>query len=374
MKEGLTKKESAFLKGLALWMMIYHHRFINQIWTLDLEFQAHFTFLLSDEFTRIVAWFCKIALSLMTFVSGYGVCYIFKKSNKEKVTTLLLNDYKSVVKRLIPFYGRYWYAFVVWTIADLFIMKIKLENPEYLMNALGLSYSLNGSWWYVLQYVEMMLLAPVMDLYFTKHGKKKDILKWGVLILLGLLIILIPGGRAFAGNVLDITSFQISYMAIFVVGYMVAKWNIFGIIRTWFSKRNAFIHYGICIVGLVSIMAIRIYLSERAGFAAYCRTDFIIAPIWILFLCEILSLGKIIGKSIVDFFGWFSKYSMYIWVLHLIFMDKFFHSVTMITGLALGNYLTIVLFTTIASVVLERIEHYVLGFIKNSKSKANHKE
>ena len=140
-------------------------------------------------------------------------------------------------------------------------------------------------------------------------------------------------------------------MSIFVVGYIVARWNIFGIIRTWLSKLNVFLHYGICLFGLVGIMAIRIKLST---FAAYCRTDFIIAPIWILCLCELLEFAPFV----ISFFGWFSKYSMYIWVIHLVFLDKFFTPITLITGTAMGNYLTIVLMVTGASVLLERIEFY----------------
>lgn len=367
MREGLTKKESAFLKGLALWMMIYHHRFINPvIWITDPEFQGNFIFLLGDEFTRIVSWFCKIALSLMTFVSGYGICYIFRKSNKERVSTLLRDDYKNVLKRLVPFYGRYWYAFIVWTFVEIAINHVKFENPEYILNGLGLSYSLNGSWWYILQYVEMMLLAPIMDLFFTSHGKKINTIKWMTAIVAGGIVIAIPTLRAALFFLLDVSRFQMSYMAIFVVGYVVAKWNIFGIIRTWLSKLHPVLHYGICLVGLIGIMAIRIKLST---FAAYCRTDFIIAPIWILCVCELLYGGKKIADYVVRFFGWFSKYPMYIWVMHLIFMDKFFHPITLRTHLAMGNYLIVVLFVTITSVVLDRIEYFTLKGIKKLRKK-----
>lgn len=363
MREGLTKKESAFLKGLALWMMIYHHRFINDaVWHFDVDYIGHFDFLLGEEFTRIVAWFCKIALSLMTFVSGYGICFVFKKSRKDVPTHLLKDDYKSVLKRFIPFYGRYWYAFIIWTFCDIAFLGIPLKNPEYLLNALGLSYSLNGSWWYVLQYVEMMLLAPFLDLYFTKLGKKWDIIKWVTPVILGGIIVAIPGGTAFSLKLLDVSCFQLSYMAIFVVGYIVARWNIYGVIRTWLGKRHFIIRYGICLIGMIGIMAVRIKLST---FAAYCRTDFIIAPIWILCFCELLTLLPFI----VDFFGWFSKYSMYIWVLHLVFFDKFFYWITLKTNLALGNYLTLVLMITVASVILEQIEINALNLIKKLKHK-----
>lgn len=367
MKEGLTKKESAFLKGLALWMMIYHHLFINPVvWHLNPDYIGRFNFLLDEEFTRIVAWFCKIALSLMTFVSGYGICYIFKKSKKDNCAYALRDNYKSVIKRLVPFYGHYWYAFLVWTVADIFIMKYPLVFPEYLLNATGLSYSLNGSWWYVLQYVEMILLAPLMDIYLTKFSRKADIIKWSALLILGGGLIAIPGGRAFLVNLIDITRFQISYMAVFVAGYIVARWNIYGIVRTWLEKQNKILHYALCLAGLVAIMYIRIKLSDRANFAAYCRMDFIIAPVWILCLCELLEFMKSAGKAVVNFFGWFSRYSMFIWVLHLIFMDKFFHPVTMLTKLACGNYLTVVLLVTIASVILEKAEHYVLKLLRKS--------
>lgn len=357
MKEGLTKKESAFLKGLALWMMIYHHRFIDQVWLWDPDYQNNFTFLLGDEFTRVVAWFCKIALSLMTFVSGYGICYVFRRNKENRCISKLGVNYKSVIKRLIPFYGHYWYAFIIWTLADFVVMKIPLHMGEYLLNASGLSYSLNGSWWYVLQYVEMMLLAPVMDIYLTRFDKKTDIIKWIIPVLVAVAIIVIPNGRTYLAYFIDFSKFQISYMAIFVVGYIVARWNIFGIIRTWLSKRNVFIHYGICLVGLVGIMVLRIKLST---FPAYCRTDFIIAPIWILCLCELLTFVP----AIVNFFGWFSKYSMYIWVLHLIFMYSIFYPITMATGLAFMNYLTIVLLVTIASLILAFMEKEAFKIIR----------
>lgn len=364
MKEGLTKKESAFIKGLALWMMIYHHRFINPIiWQLNPAFQGHFNFLLGEEFTRIVAWFCKIALSLMAFVSGYGICFVFRKNKETNVGRLIVAEYRQVIKRLIPFYGRFWYAAAIWTVLEIALVGLSIFNLEFLLNYLGLSHTLNGSWWYVLQYVEMMLLAPIMDLYLKKTNLKIDILKWIVPIVIGIFIILIPALRQGFTFIYVISQFQISYMAVFTVGFIVAKWNIFGIIRSWLAKQNLIVHFLICLLGLIAITALRIRLST---FAAYCRTDFFIAPIWILCLCELLEMLP----AILEFFGWFSKYPMYIWVMHLTFFHDFFIPVTLITGLALGNYLTIVLMTTGASVILERIEFYFMKFIKGKKQKS----
>ena len=346
MKEGLSKKESAFLKGLALIMMIYHHRFIDTtVWTADPAFASQFHFLLDEEVTRVISWFFKIALSLMTFVSGYGIYHVLHRNNEKTFLRKLGNGYKQVGKRLIPFYGRYWYAFIVWTIVEVILNQLPIFNLEYLLNGLGLSCSLNGSWWYVLQYVEMMALAPLLDLYLTKFSLKVDIIKWSVPVVLGGVIFLVPPLRSGFMAFYEISAFQISYMAIFIVGFIIAKWNLFGKLRTLLSKLPLALHLIICFVGLAGIILIRVRLST---FPAYCRTDFIIAPIFILFLCELLSYIP----CVLSFFGWFSKYSMYIWVLHLIFFDPFFYPITMWSGLAIVDYLMIVLLTVGASLLL----------------------
>ncbi|MBQ0042420.1 MAG: hypothetical protein KBS85_03715 [Lachnospiraceae bacterium] len=358
MKEGLSKKESAFLKGLALLMMIYHHRFIDQnVWLFDPILGPRFQFLLDPEVTRIVSWFFKIALSLMTFVSGYGIFHIFKRTVAGTPGKRLAGNYVQVGKRLLPFYGRYWYAFIVWTIVTLLITSgLQIFSIEYLLNGLGLSCSLNGSWWYVLQYVEMMLLAPFMDFYLTKLGKKIDIIKWVALACLLAMIVLIPPLRAVFTEFYKISSFQISYMAIFIVGYVVARWNLFGMARTQLAKLPRIAHILICLAGTAGITFLRIKLST---FPAYCQTDFIIAPIWILFVCELLSYVK----PVLSFLGWFSKYPMYIWVMHLIFFDPFFYPITTWSGYAIGNYLTIVALTIVSSIILERLEHLVVHLL-----------
>ena len=63
----MTKRQSAVLQGVAIWMMLYHH-----LYSEAAEYESLFPFLQADAVRRI-AWFCKICVGIFAFVSGYGM-------------------------------------------------------------------------------------------------------------------------------------------------------------------------------------------------------------------------------------------------------------------------------------------------------------
>lgn len=389
MKEGMTREQSAVLRGIAILMMIYHHVFATpEIY--DLEYFSVLRFG-GINLERYVAWFFKIALGLYLFVSGYGMYYVFKKRpvkdpEEESFAGYLLGCYRQALAKLGRLYAQYWYALVVsMTLVFLFDPDAPTFNlKEFLLNMAGISNSYNATWWYILQYVKMLLLLPLVAALFQRFSdpaqeKKKKI--FYVTAVFALLLCLAVG-FLFAPGFLELMinaahGLRISFTLIFIVGYLAARFSVYqriagmkifkeSVSGTEISEKEssengeampgqAVSERKMLLAGVAALavsVAVRVLLSDDP---AYAKMDFLIVPVFIFGVLTVLE--RLPGLSaVLRFFGGLSTY---MWLVHIFFWGRTFRPLFMLTGVSTGIFLTLVALSAGAAALLKAGENLV---------------
>lgn len=186
----IKKKDSRFLYGVAIILMIYHHLFSDYV-RLGVVPVSIF-----GNFQIRIAWFCKICVAMYAFISGYGIATVLSKRHEKQDKQLhdfylrLTESVKYITKHLIVFMIKYWIVFVCFLPLGVLLgvdMSYKLET--IILSFLGRTNVYNGEWWYVRQYQTMLLALPCIDLFFYMVenflSEMKKIYVYGFMILCG---------------------------------------------------------------------------------------------------------------------------------------------------------------------------------------------
>lgn len=351
MKEGITREQSATLRGLAILMMIYHHLFA----TPEPYLQDYFSVLRFGGINveHYLAWFCKIALGIYLFLSGYGMCYVFRKRVEgspagESFAGFLLGCYRQVLAKVGRLYVQYWYALIV---AMSVIFLFDPEEPafslkEFLLNMSGLSYSYNGTWWYVLYYAKIMLILPFAAAFFhrfSEPGQEKKKRIFYAAVLLAVLLCLFSGLLWFPGLLKLMLwaghDLRISFFLVFIVGYLMARFSVYQKMC-----REKMLLKGV--IALVVSVAVRVLLSNEP---AYAKTDFLIVPVFAFGALVLLErLPRL--SAVLRFFGGLSTY---MWFVHTFFWNVALRPFVLFTGVSTGIFLTIVAMAAGAAMLLK---------------------
>ena len=189
MEKGITKKQSAILQGVAIFMMVYHH-----LYSYAVEYESLLPFLQVDT-VRTIAWFCKICVGIFAFVSGYGMYYVMKQLPGKQFGRRLLAEYRCVLVRILKLYAKLWLVLAIYMGIYFGVLRLPFTVTELLGNLTALAPTYNGAWWYVEQYAKMLLVLPFLDLLLTRFEqtaeKRRKWLFFLVLALLGIGAVLV---------------------------------------------------------------------------------------------------------------------------------------------------------------------------------------
>ena len=395
MSKGITSKQSVMLQGLAAAMMLYHHLFIRP----DMLFVEYSTLLGETREIRL-ALFCKLCVAIYAFVSGYGMCSVFLRAASEgkkgmRFFTLLRQDYILVLQKLIRFFSIYWFCVLLYfTCENLFLGK---EKPlsELLPNLLALSDSFNGSWWYALEYVKILLFLPLLHLLFVFEKDHEERLKkkWFFLALFGLLAFflvlalnLFPSWeyhfRLFVNRLMP------SYLLCAAGGFLIARFSLIpslgklcisllprvqgpvqeetfrrsrdqGPVQEALPCRSRRLSALLSLGGLLLMFLPFLIRYLITVDAMQTSLDFLLTPVFCLGF--LLFLGD--QKIPAQIFFFIGKHSVYIWLLHLMFLDGFFRDLVMASHTAIGIYLTLLFFSLLCAILLRTVYTAFSGWL-----------
>lgn len=340
------------IKGLAIWLMVYHHRF-NGIAVYGGTYRSLLSFN-GINLEQPLAWFCKLCVALYAFVSGYGMFYSLRKEDsagQNRLVSVLRRDYQIVLKRLWSFYRQYWLVFFIYVLLTWLLYRQPILWNEFIANLLGISSSYNGAWWYVFQYVKMMAVLPVLDLLFIRFStKKEELLKWA------LPVCALGVGSVFCGGFFQMVDWmRPAFTAVFVMGYLFAKYSIYQHCDQWMVNWRRGWKIAFCLAALTAAVCLRVILAKDAE---YAQTDFFIAPIFIYSLLYLLRYLK----KLSGILAWFGGYSTYIWLFHLFFFGQAFENIVLLTGWSTGIYLTLMGLSTLTAIGLAFLQRRVMKY------------
>lgn len=395
MSKGITSKQSVMLQGLAAAMMLYHHLFIRP----DMLFVEYSTLLGETREIRL-ALFCKLCVAIYAFVSGYGMCSVFLRAASEgkeemRFFTLLRQDYTLVLQKLLRFFSIYWFCVLLYFICENLFLGKEKPLSELLPNLLALSDSFNGSWWYALEYVKILLFLPLLHLLFVFEKDHEERLKkkWFFLALFGLLALflvlalnLFPSWeyhfRLFVNRLMP------SYLLCAAGGFLIARFSLIpslgklcisllprvqgpvqeetfrrsrdqGPVQEALPCRSRRLSALLSLGGLLLMFLPFLIRYLITVDAMQTSLDFLLTPVFCLGF--LLFLGD--QKIPAQIFFFIGKHSVYIWLLHLMFLDSFFRDLVMASHTAIGIYLTLLFFSLLCAILLRTVYTAFSGWL-----------
>lgn len=170
MEYELTRKDTKMLQGIAIVLMLTLHLFCRLDW--EGVFQP-IAFIKEIPLTYYLAQMSDCCVMIYAFCSGYGhyVSYIDGKAN-----------YSSRLKKLFMFLINYWIIVSLFILLGLLIGTKNIPGSalDVIGNYTALNETYNGTWWYVLAYIIVVLLSSMI----IKSVEKKSYL---TLVLFGVL-------------------------------------------------------------------------------------------------------------------------------------------------------------------------------------------
>ena len=395
MSKGITSKQSVMLQGLAAAMMLYHHLFIRP----DMLFVEYSTLLGETREIRL-ALFCKLCVAIYAFVSGYGMCSVFLRAASEgkkgmHFFTLLRQDYILVLQKLIRFFSIYWFCVLLYFACENLFLGKEKPLSELLPNLLALSDSFNGSWWYALEYVKILLFLPLLHLLFVFENDHEERLKkkWFFLTLFGLLALflvlalnLFPSWeyhfRLFVNRLMP------SYLLCAAGGFLIARFSLIpslgklcisllprvqgpvqeetfrrpragGPVQEVLPCQSRHLPALASLAGLLLMFLPFLIRYLITVDAMQTSLDFLLAPVFCLGF--LLFLGD--QKIPAQIFFFIGKHSVYIWLLHLMFLDGFFRNLVMASHTAIGIYLTLLFLSLLCAILLRTVYTAFSGWL-----------
>lgn len=395
MSKGITSKQSVMLQGLAAAMMLYHHLFIRP----DMLFVEYSTLLGETREIRL-ALFCKLCVAIYAFVSGYGMCSVFLRAASEgkremRFFTLLRQDYTLVLQKLLRFFSIYWFCVLLYFACENLFLGKEKPLSELLPNLLALSDSFNGSWWYALEYVKILLFLPLLHLLFVFENDHEERLKkkWFFLTLFGLLALFL----VFALNLfpsweyhfrLFVNRLMPSYLLCAAGGFLIARFSLIpslgklcisllprvqgpvqeetfrrsrdqGPVQEALPCRSRRLSALLSLGGLLLMFLPFLIRYLITVDAMQTSLDFLLTPVFCLGF--LLFLGD--QKIPAQIFFFIGKHSVYIWLLHLMFLDGFFRDLVMASHTAIGIYLTLLFFSLLCAILLRTVYTAFSGWL-----------
>lgn len=318
------KQQSTHIKGVAIIMLILHHLFLFP------SSKPWFTSIMGNRWGGIeffLSSVSKLCIPLFFFVSGYG---IWQASRSDQ------HLWKSTFRRLRTIYTIYIVTVVVTVLLYFFVNGswVLLSRRHAAETFLGTNIAINGSWWFFIIYVELLLLTPLAVLFVRRFS-------WPSLFFFSSFVYLLSpqsGCSFFADQITRLNLSAIMYdpfplnflwfnQFYFFTGFCLAASGFFEtILRGSVSKMgHPFLRYGVALVLIGVIFYLRhnlIDISTALGILPQerldvfqrtlirTRADFILGPLLIyalVLLCHRHHLRTLI------FLG---NQSAAIWLIH----------------------------------------------------------
>ena len=352
MNNGMTKTLSSALHGFAILLMLYHHLFCVP-GRLPMEYYH----VLGSAEIRI-AWFCKICVAIYAFVSGYGMCASFDRSCPiaDSGTVLwFVKAYRQIIFRVLGFLKKYWIVFAVFVpIGYLMGYYHEVSIPSFLLNLVGYKHIYNTEWWYVRQYIFMLVVFPflyyLLGRVVVSDSFAVKMISVGFMLALGILFVSI-----------HVSNSGLIYTTIFAEGMICFRSKLFEIGKNcYLNQRSSAL--GVSVLLLLLCFFVRNAAAESAG---YSVIDTLITPFLVFAFCFLFANEHTVCSAMEKL----GKHSTYMWLVHSFYCYYFFQPIMTVVRISSVMYIELLALSIITSMVLFGIEHAVNRFIKRGEER-----
>lgn len=299
---AFSKQHTAFIKGIAILLMIWHHALIPGLYICPDS-------ILHNWWVIHLSIGGKFCVGIFTFIIGYG----YACSHDRTISYLVQH-----IRRLLT---RFWcLSLLVFIPVGVVFGEGNIADIQTITdNLLGLQFQYNCASWFVFFYVYAMLaILPIS--YFADR-------KPYLTLLLTTIVFGIAASSFMPGRInmwLNAVHRCCFYTPVLVVGYVAAK-------KQWVKYIPQLSADAYLLVAILALAA-RCMLSAVKGFT----TDTIFAPIFILAAVAYLNRAQI-SECIKKCLERLGSVSMYMWFIHAVFYSDRTKSVFQNSPLWINN-------------------------------------
>ena len=354
MKHTFSVKDSQVTKGIAVFLLLIHHLFVNPAdWK---GYPLRFFAVSAEQMVKIAAA-SKVCVAIFLFLTAYGMTIKYKKTagtNKDAVR-IALTKYVSI---LFSFLFVFLLTHLAWYVlnngTNLQIYGNGMQAVwTFAMDALGISFflgtaTLNGVWWYMSLLFCVLCLLPVM---------------WKLQAYMGVLILpaacLLPAA-------LGLNGYMLPYLPTLALGVCAADSSLIEKIGAVGGANKGIRVLKWCVYVLLFGSA---FVLRGNGVFNISVTNGVLSLLCVLLVYEIIGRIPLIS-GVLQLFG---KYSFGIFVTHSLFILYFFdgklfslkYGILIIAVLAVVSLTLAVILTKLEKLCgVERLKKTVIGRIE----------
>ena len=293
----LNKKDAKMAQGLAIIGMVMLHLFCR----LDnLPYNVHI-FIAGTPLIYYMGLFGDLCIPVFCFCSGYAQYVLFDRNESYK---------KDRLKRIQRFIIHFWIVLIIFSIIGLVIQSSDLPRSfsEFMGNMFLYKLSYNGAWWFVITYIVLILLFPVIHRIVEKWNPfVVFILSGGIYIVAYICEMMIPD--LFTNHVLSWiytqTFFTGRTQLPFIVGMLFYRFKVIERLRDKIKDKKI----DIIILAFIAILMVVVHSIEQS---------MVVAPVTGLVTLTCFHLWKK-PKFIEKILLFLGKHSTNIWLTHMFF-------------------------------------------------------
>lgn len=333
-------QETYQLKGIAILMMIWTHLFNSEAFVdncIPLVYAWN-----GDALAHVIRKLCTLCVPLFTILGGYGLTATYQKNPKMR------NDMR-VLNLLLNF----------WFICFVYISLCRYSWPEstafglrlLLLNVLGLDYTWNGAWWFLVPYLIITGCSKPLIRFILNNQHKSNI---PLIVIIALLFVIgyMPVDYSnIAPPLAIVCRILVNIMQLgiyFMLGILVRKHELI-------ERFNSKINSGWCLTLLMALIALRLLL----GASGIINPPFVL--LFVLLFCGTKRVMPI--QSILCYLG---KISTNIWLFHYFFFTGIFFDIIFGLKYPILIFMATLILSVISSAILTKMYSPVRRMIKSS--------
>lgn len=340
------KKDTKIMKALAIILMLYHHLFafpdrINYDYISLLYFNGKsIPFFIGD--------FGKICVAIFLFLGGYGTYYVYKNNTKDLIEKKFISLYKGFLK-----------VFIITIPISVLLhdKQVVLTVEEFINNITGINTTYNGEWWFLMPYVCLIILSPILIKIINKICK--NIYVSFILLIIFQLLLVNYYPRVLSLSIFDKyrlsnlylnTTRTLYLLSTYVCGMLFSKFNLLDLVKQKLTNKK--------IYTIISIVLLMIIFILRRLVWKY-DTDYIYAPIFIISMTIILS-NNIFDRmnAILLKIG---NQSTNIWLIHSFFCYHWCQKFIFMPKLSVLIFLLLLVVSYISGIIIDKFYKFIGG-------------
>lgn len=302
-KFTFDKKVTAVLKGIALLLMFEHHLFGFPEWLTQSKMFISIPF---DRATTAYYFgkFGNICVAMFMFITGYGLCFSFKKGCV----------FKNSIKKTAIFLAEFWIMLFTFFLPIEYLFGTPNFTPAKILEEMfGLSVTLVSFAWYVRFYILAMLTLPLMRKILDKSVGGTILLI--VLYSAACVATRMVSAKIDFGMTYVVIEEYFRYMPIVMLGYMTANYKLFERADEKLAHiKLANTPFAVLLCAAVILLRVKVFGKTYLYLPS---ADIFLCPIFMYALIKIIN--KIKCTRLLNFLSVIGANSMNLWFLQAVF-------------------------------------------------------